>query len=37
VRFCERWDQPSFDPDYPTRSLEDFAPLVRDVFAKPLM
>ena len=36
VRFCERWDQPSFDPDYPTRSLDDFAPLVRAIFATPL-
>ena len=29
VNFCARWDQPSFDPDYPTRSLESFEPLVR--------
>ena len=33
VRFCERWDQPSFDPDYPTKPLEYFAPMVRRVFA----
>lgn len=32
--FCERWDQSSFDPDYPTRSLEYFAPMVREVFAR---
>ena len=32
--FCERWDQTSFDPDYPTSSLEHFAPLVREVFGR---
>lgn len=34
VRFCERWDQAAFDPDYPTRSLEHFEPLVRRIFAR---
>ena len=33
VRFCERWDQPSFDPVYPTRSLEYFAPVIHRVFS----
>ena len=32
--FCERWDQASFDPDYPTRPLEVFEPLVRAIFAR---
>lgn len=32
--FCERWDQTSFDPDYPTRPLADFVPLVKRVFAR---
>ncbi len=32
--FCERWDQSSFDPDYPTEPLAHFAPLVRAVFAR---
>ena len=32
--FCERWDQSSFDPAYPTRPLEHFAPMVRAVFAR---
>ncbi len=32
--FCERWDQSSFDPDYDTLSLEFFAPMVREVFAR---
>jgi predicted HD phosphohydrolase len=32
--FCERWDQSSFDPDYPTKPLEHFEPMVREVFAR---
>ncbi len=32
--FCERWDQASFDPDYPTRDLVFFEPMVREVFAR---
>jgi predicted HD phosphohydrolase len=32
--FCERWDQSSFDPDYPTRPLESFEPLVRSIFGR---
>ncbi len=31
--FCERWDQPSFDPDYDTLTLEFFEPMVRRLFA----
>ncbi len=34
VIFCERWDQASFDPNYPALPLEFFAPLVRDVFER---
>ena len=34
ARFCERWDQSSFDPDYPTKPLEHFEPLVREVFSR---
>ena len=34
VRFCERWDQAAFDPDYPTRTLEHFEPLVRRIFSR---
>ena len=34
AEFCERWDQSSFDPDYPTQDLPFFAPMVRDVFAR---
>jgi predicted HD phosphohydrolase len=34
VGFCERWDQASFDPDYPMEPLESFADDVRAVFAR---
>lgn len=34
VDFCERWDQSSFDPDYPIDPLESFAEEVREVFAR---
>ena len=32
--FCERYDQTSFDPDYPTLPLEHFEPMVREVFSR---
>ena len=35
VRFCARWDQAAFDPDYATRPLEHFEPLVRRIFSRP--
>lgn len=35
VRFCERWDQTAFDPNYPTRSLQYFAPMVQEIFSRP--
>lgn len=34
VDFCERWDQNSFDPDYPDEPLSRFEPMVRHVFAR---
>jgi len=34
ARFCERWDQVSFDPDYDTLELETFAPMVERIFAR---
>lgn len=34
VDFCERWDQSSFDPDYPSQPLEHFRPLVEEVFSR---
>ena len=32
--FCSRWDQVSFDPDYPTKPLEVFEPAVRRIFSR---
>tara|TARA_R110000868_G_scaffold221137_1_gene472597 strand:- start:312 stop:914 length:603 start_codon:yes stop_codon:yes gene_type:complete len=32
--FCERWDQASFNPDYSSRPLDHFEPMVRQVFAR---
>jgi predicted HD phosphohydrolase len=34
AEFCEKWDQSSFDPDYPMLPLDFFAPMVREVFAR---
>ena len=34
AEFCERWDQSSFDPDYPMESLDTFEPMVRKVFSR---
>jgi len=34
VDFCERWDQSSFDPDYPMDPLASFEAVVREVFAR---
>jgi len=34
LRFCERWDQPSFDPAYPTRPLAHFAPRLKQLFSR---
>ncbi|NNE57943.1 MAG: HD domain-containing protein [Hellea sp.] len=34
VRFCECWDQTSFDPEYETFDLEHFRPMVEQVFTR---
>ena len=34
-KFCERWDQMSFDPDYISYSLAHFEPMVREIFSRP--
>ena len=34
-KFCEKWDQVSFDPDYATRELKHFEPMVREIFTRP--
>jgi predicted HD phosphohydrolase len=32
--FCRDWDQMAFDPDYPTRPLSHFEPMLREVFMR---
>jgi predicted HD phosphohydrolase len=34
VDFCANWDQPSFDPDYESRPLEYFEPMLRTILAR---
>jgi predicted HD phosphohydrolase len=34
-RFADDWDQTSFDPQFTSRPLEHFEPMVRRVFSKP--
>jgi hypothetical protein len=35
AEFCAEFDQPSFDPAYPTMALEEFEPLLQSFFAAP--
>lgn len=32
--FCERWDQSSFDPNYPHEDIAFFRPMIHEVFAR---
>ena len=34
VRFCDDWDQASFDPDYDTLPLEHFVPMVERILGR---
>jgi predicted HD phosphohydrolase len=34
-KFCKRWDQMSFDPDYNSYPLAHFEPMVREIFSRP--
>jgi predicted HD phosphohydrolase len=34
IDFCENWDQCSFDPDYDSKELDFFVPLVKRVFSR---
>ena len=34
IKFCEIYDQVSFDPSYKSMSLEDFTPMVKRIFSK---
>jgi len=35
AEFCAEYDQPSFDPAYPTMALEEFTPLLQTLFQAP--
>ena len=35
AEFCADFDQPAFDPDYPTMTLEEFTPLLQQFFSSP--
>ncbi len=34
VDFCEKYDQASFDPNYKSMKLEEFEPMVRNIFSR---
>ena len=34
-QFCRDWDQMAFDPDYPTKPLAHFGPMLREIFTRP--
>jgi predicted HD phosphohydrolase len=34
IDFCEKWDQASFDPDYKSMTLDQFAPMVKKIFSR---
>ena len=34
-KFCERYDQVSFDPDYNSYQLAHFEPVIREIFSRP--
>ena len=35
AEFCSKYDQNSFDPEYANMDIEEFIPMVHNVFAKP--
>ncbi len=35
VKFCAEYDQNCFDPDYDTLPIEDFVPMMEELFARP--
>jgi predicted HD phosphohydrolase len=35
AHFADRWDQASFDPDYPSKPLDFFEPMVQKIFTRP--
>ena len=37
IQFCHQYDQNCFDPEYKSKSLEFFVPMVNDFFSRPKM
>ena len=35
MRFCRDWDQAAFDPDFRSKPLDHFEPMLREVFSRP--
>ena len=35
AEFCAKYDQNSFDPDYEDMQIEEFIPMVKEVFMRP--
>ena len=33
-KFCRDWDQMSFDPNYPSKTLKYFEPLINEIFSR---
>ena len=34
IKFCENWDQKSFDPNFKSLTLKEFEPLVKRIFSR---
>ena len=34
LNFCEKWDQASFDPNFKSMTLDEFAPMVKRIFSR---
>ena len=34
LAFCEKWDQSSFDPNFKSLTLQDFEPMIKNVFSR---
>ena len=34
IKFCELWDQSSFDPNYKSLELKEFEPLIKKIFSR---
>ena len=34
INFCANWDQKSFDPNYKSKSLEHFIPMIDEIFSR---